>query len=424
MIDFELVREHTKRFEDEIRKRGLKSVDLKKVLSLDAERRAGIQKLEELRAEQKKLSEQVAKASPSEKKKLVTSARALAKKIKEVEPSVAKLERDFVAVASLVPTLAHSSVPVGTSSADNRVDALFGTKPVFDFAPKSHWQLFDQLGLVDTKRAARVSGSRFAYLTGDLVLLEWALLRFIMDDILQRGFVPMMTPTLVKEEAMFGAGMFPIDRQEVYALPDDGLFLIGTSEISMLNYHAHETLQLKDQPTRYAGFTTNYRREAGTYGKDVKGIIRMHQFDKLELFVFISQESSWQYFEKELISIPESILEKLGLHFRRVSLCTADLPRKFHKTYDLEVWMPSENRYVETHSISHAGDYQARRLGIKYVNAEGQRRYAHTLNATAMAFSRLPSAMAEQFQTVDGKIRIPEVLQPYLHNKEYLGSSE
>ncbi|MFO0702569.1 MAG: aminoacyl--tRNA ligase-related protein [Candidatus Andersenbacteria bacterium] len=256
---------------------------------------------------------------------------------------------------------------------------------------------------------------------GDLALLHDALVRFAVDELTQKGYTPILPPTLVSDETMYGAGMFPVDEQDVYRLPKDGLNLAGTSEISVLGFHAHDTLNLKKGPTKYVAYSTCYRREAGAAGKDQRGIIRMHQFDKVEMFTFAPEDASWDLLDNELVPLAEGILSKLGLHFRRVTLCTGDLARKNQKTYDLECWLPSEERYVETNSISNVGSFQARRLGIKYVAADGSRRYVHTLNGTAMAFSRLPSCILEQCQTADGKVRVPEVLQPYLGNREYLG---
>jgi seryl-tRNA synthetase len=421
MIDSQLLRNEPEKIKAEIKKRFIKDIDLDALTSLDEKRRAAIVALEEQRAEQKKMSREIAKLKGPEKKKKIAAAQKLADEVKKLEPKASELEATFTSAAALLPNFAHESVPVGATPRESKVAAVHGEKPLFDFPVKTHWQLAEQQDLIDSKRAARVSGARFNYIKGDLVLLEFALLQFALDELLQRGFTPMLTPTLVKEEAMYGAGAFPIDAKEVYSLTADKLYLIGTSEITLLNYHAHETIDLAS-PLRYAGFTTNYRREAGAYGKEIHGLIRQHQFDKLEMFVFAAQEESWAVYE-ELLSIAEGLLNKLGLHFRRLVLSTGDLPRKFQKTYDLEVWLPSENRYLETHSISHAGDFQARRLGIKYVNKKGERRYAHTLNATAFAFSRMPVVILENFQQADGTVKIPEALQPYLGNREVIGGS-
>jgi seryl-tRNA synthetase len=421
MIDSQLLRNEPEKIRAEIKKRFIKDIDLDALTSLDEKRRAAIVALEERRAEQKKISREIAGLKGPEKKKKIAAAQKLAEDVKKLEPKASELETSFTHAAALLPNFAHESVPVGATPRESKVAAVHGEKPTFDFPVKTHWQLAEQQDLIDGKRAARVSGARFNYVKGDLVLLQFALLQFALDELLQRGFTPMLTPTLVKEEAMYGAGAFPIDVKEVYSLTADKLYLIGTSEITLLNYHAHETIDLAS-PLRYAGFTTNYRREAGAYGKEIHGLIRQHQFDKLEMFVFAAQEESWAVYE-ELLSIAEGLLNKLGLHFRRLVLSTGDLPRKFQKTYDLEVWLPSENRYLETHSISHAGDFQARRLGIKYVNKKGERRYAHTLNATAFAFSRMPVVILENFQQADGRVRIPEALQPYLGNREFIGGS-
>lgn len=420
MIDLEILRSDPDKVRAELKKRFLKSPDVDQILELDKKRRTLIGQVEELRAQQKSLSAKVAALGEREKKKSIKEAKKISEQIKKVAPDLEKVEKDFLEKIAMLPTFAHASVPVGKDEKANKVEATFGEKPIFDFKPKSHWQLAEKMGLLDTKKAAEVSGSRFFYLKGDLVRLEFALLQFALDELAQKGFEPMITPTLVKEEAMYGAGMFPVDRKEVYSLEADKLFLIGTSEITLLNFHARETLDLSEGPKKYSGFTTNFRREAGAYGKEMHGLIRRHQFDKLEMFIFASQEESWDLLDNLLLPTAEGILNKLDLHFRRVILATGDLPHKMQKTYDQEVWLPSEKRYLETGSISNAGDFQSRRLNIKYVNKDGQRRFVHTLNGTAAVFSRLPVVILENFQEADGRVRIPEVLQPYMNNNDYL----
>jgi len=424
MIDLEILRSDPDRVRAEIQKRHLDGPDVGEVLKRDKARRTIITKLDEFRVKLKAASDVVASAKGDARDQAVTQAKKLSADAKALEPDVKRAEAAFMELAAKLPTFAHESVPVGASADDNEVQATKGEKPTFDFAPKPHYEIAEKLGILDAKRAARVSGSRFHYAKGDLVLLQWALHRFVMDELTQRDFVPMLTPTLVNAGAMFGAGMFPVDTQEVYSVPADKLYLIGTSEITLVNYHAGETLDIKERPIMYSGFTTNYRREAGAAGKDTRGMIRGHQFDKLEMFVFASQETSWDILDKVLLPTAEGILEKLRLHFRRVVLATGDLPYKMQKTYDVEVWMPAEQRYVEVGSISNAGDFQARRLGIKYINNEGEKRFAHTLNGTAAAFSRLPAAIIENFQEADGRVRIPEVLQSHFGNKEYLEASK
>lgn len=423
MIDLDLLRANENALEDELKKRFISDVNLKEIKELDQQRRTKIAELEQLQAEHKKQSAEIGKAKGTARGSQMRKAKKLAAKVKEFEPEVREVGQRFFEKAALLPNRAHESVPVGKDEKSNKVAAEYGTKPIFDFPVKTHWELAEKIGGLDSKRGARLSGSRFNYVMGDVALLQFALLRFALDEVLQKGFVPVLPPVLVKEEALFGAGTFPIDRAEVYRLADDPLYLTGTSEIALLNIHAHESVELKEGQLRYTGYSTNFRREAGAYGKDIRGMIRTHQFDKLELFVFADQERSWEIFENDLLLICEGLLKKLGLHFRRVILSTGDLPRKFQKTYDLETWLPSEKRYLETHSISHAGDFQARRLGIKYKAASGQRRFVHTLNATGFAFSRMPVVIMENFQQADGRVAIPEVLQPYMGNREYLGAT-
>ncbi len=424
MIDLNLLKKNPDQIRAELKKRYLKEPDLDEVLKLDKQKRTLIKQLEDLRAKQKKVSQEIASLSRDKRSKKIVEGKKLSDEIKKLAPKVDTTTKEFLELTSLLPAIAHESVPVGRTASDNKVESVFGNKPQFDFNPRSHWQIANEMGWLDNAKAAEVSGSRFSYVKGDLVLLNFALLRFVLAELTQGGFIPMLTPTMVNERAMYGAGMFPIDKKEVYEVKDEKLFLIGTSEITLLNYHAREIIDVKNEPIRYAGFTTNYRREAGTYGKDMHGLIRGHQFDKLEMFIFSSQEQSWDILDNLLLPMGESILKKLGLHFRRVVLATGDLPRKMRKTYDLEVWLPSEKRYLELGSFSNAGDFQARRLNIKYKDAQGAKRFVHTLNGTALTFSRFPVVLIENFQQADGRVRIPEVLQPFMNNNEYLGPNK
>lgn len=421
MIDLELLRSNPQAIRDELKKRAIKDVDLDEVLKVDEQRRKAIVEVEAARAEQKKQSTELAKLPAAEKKTAIAATKKLAEKVKALAPKREELDAKLQELASRLPNIAHPSVPTGASEKDNKVEATHGDKPQHTFAVVPHWQLMEKLCWIDPKRSAKVSGARFHYMLGDLALLHDALVRFSMDELTQKGFTPILPPTLVNDETMYGAGMFPVDENDVYRLPKDGLNLAGTSEISVLGFHAGDVLKLDKGATKYVAYSTCYRREAGAAGKDQRGIIRMHQFDKVEMFTFAAEDKSWDILENELVPLAEGILKKLGLHFRRVVLSTGDLARKNQKTYDLETWLPSEQRYVETNSISNVGSFQSRRLGIKYVAADGSKRFAHTLNGTAMAFSRLPACIVEQLQTAEGKVRVPEVLQPYLGNRELLG---
>jgi seryl-tRNA synthetase len=274
-------------------------------------------------------------------------------------------------------------------------------------------ELGENLDLIDTERAGKVAGSRFGYLKNELPLLEFALINLVMDTVRKEGFIPVLPPVMLKEQMARGTGYFESgDRNEAYYLPDDQMFLVGTSEQSLVAMHADEVLNEKDLPIRYVGFSTCFRREAGSYGKDTKGILRVHQVDKLEMVIFSKQEDSKK--EHELIlQIEEKLMKSLGLPYQVINICTGDLGRPAAKKYDIETWLPSENKYRETHSCSNCTDFQARRLNIRYKDKAGKMQFAHTLNGTAFAIGRILIMLMENYQQKDGSIKVPRVLQKY-----------
>jgi len=271
---------------------------------------------------------------------------------------------------------------------------------------------------VDTERASRVSGSRFGYLKNEAALLEFALVRYALDQLIAKGFIPMIPPVLVKEEAMFGTGFFPAEETEYYATRLDDLYLVGTAEVPLCAYHVGEILEKEDLPLRYTGFSTCFRREAGTYGKDLGGIFRVHQFDKVEIFIFSAADSSWEEYES-LRETMEEIMRGLGFHYRVMNMCTGDIGAPNAKKYDLEVWFPGQAMYRELVSCSHDTDFQSRRLNIRYRD-NGKIRFVHTMNSTACAIGRTLIAILENYQQADGTVLIPEVLRPYLGEEKII----
>ncbi|MBI4231981.1 serine--tRNA ligase, partial [Candidatus Peregrinibacteria bacterium] len=323
-------------------------------------------------------------------------------------------------LAQMVPNPPLDSVPEGKSEEENQIVNTHGQKPEFDFEPKDHIELGKTLDIVDIERGAKSSGARFYYLKNEAVLLEFALIQHVIHKLVSKGFSPVIPPVLVKESAMYATGFFPADRNEIYHVnpktaedPDgDDLYLVGTSEVPLNMIHAEEILEEEKLPIRYCGFSTCFRREAGSYGKDTAGIIRVHQFDKIEMFSFCHPDKSEE--EHELIrATEEEIMQELGFHYQVVNICGGDLGAPAAKKYDIEVWIPTQGRFRELTSCSNCTDFQARRSKIRF-KRQNQTEYTHTLNGTAIAVARTLVAILENYQQKDGSVLIPQVLQPYM----------
>lgn len=415
MIDLKILQKNPERIKEEVRKRGL-SIDVDEIVSLDCRRRSLLMEIEELRAERNKVSQQIPGLSPEERRRRIEDMREISAKLKDFGPMLRETEEKLNLLLAQLPNFSHPSVPVGKDSSDNVIHHLWGKKPEFDFEPRTHEEIGEFLDLVDTERASRVSGSRFGYLKKEAALLEFALVRYALDQLIPKGFVPMVPPVLVKEEAMFGAGFFPAEETEYYATRLDDLYLVGTAEVPLCAYHMGEILEKEDLPLRYTGFSTCFRREAGTYGKDLGGIFRVHQFDKVEIFIFSEPDSSWEEYEL-LRETMEEIMRGLGFHYRVMNMCTGDIGAPNAKKYDLEVWFPAQAMYRELVSCSHDTDFQSRRLNIRYRD-NGKIRFVHTMNSTACAVGRTLIAILENYQQADGTVLIPKVLQPYLDGEK------
>jgi len=313
----------------------------------------------------------------------------------------------------MLPNIPFDDVPVGKDDSENIVLRKVGNPPKFDFPIKDYMQLGRKLDLIDTERAAKVSGSRFGYLKRELPLLEFALINMVMDTVKKEGFIPVIPPVMLNDRMARGTGYFEAtDEKEAYYLPEDKMYLAGTSEQSLIAMHADEILNEKDFPLRYVAFSTCFRREAGSYGKDTKGILRVHQFDKLEMVVFCAPEQSGKEHQL-LLSIEEKLMKALELPYRVVNICTGDLGRPAAAKYDIEAWLPSENKYRETHSTSNCTDFQARRLNMRYRDKSGKLNFLHTLNGTAFAIGRMLIMLMENYQQKDGSIKVPKALQKY-----------
>ena len=412
MIDLRLLRENLDAVKSAYSRRGgVEGLD--HVVELDRAYRERLARVESLRAEHNRASKAIGKASPEDRPTAIENARVLAEEIKDLEPKLETASAELEEAAAYLPNLPHESVPEGMSEKDNVVEREWGDKPDFDFEPQPHEVLGERLGIFDSERAVRTSGSRFVYMIGPGAMLEFALVRFAIDFCQERGFVPVIPPVLVREEAMYGTGFLPAEEHEYYKIERDQLYLTGTSEVALAAFHAGEILESDRLPVRYAGFSSCFRREAGTYGKDTKGLIRVHQFDKVEQFSYAHPDDSWDEFQT-IRANQEKILQALGLPYRVLVMCAGDLGASAAKKVDNEAWLPGSQRYLELTSATNATDYQARRLQVRFKGGGSQgARLVHMLNGTACAVGRTIVALLETHQREDGGVDIPEVLRPY-----------
>ncbi len=411
MIDVALLRDAPEVLEASLARRGQQGIDVGTLQELDQGRRRARAHAEELRSEQKSLGKRIVGLEGAERDQAIERAARLSDEYKAALAEADGLDRRFEELWILVPNLPHPSVPDGEGEEDNVELRLWGEVPHFDFEAKDHLDLGEALGVIDMERAAKTSGTRFGYLKGKAALLEFALVRWALDRLTAQGFEPVVPPVLVREPAVFGTGFFPGDRDQVYAIEADELYLAGTAEIPLAAMHQDEILEADQLPLRYAGFSTCFRREAGAYGKDSRGIFRVHQFDKVEMFSFCHPERSWEEHDF-LLGREEALVQELGIPYRVVNVCVGDLGASAAKKYDIEAWFPSQARYRELTSCSNTTDFQARRLRVRFRSEDGTA-LAHTLNGTAVAIGRTLAAIIENFQAGDGTVTIPEVLRPY-----------
>ena len=329
-------------------------------------------------------------------------------------PRLEKIENELHSLLLQLPNIPFDDVPVGKDDLQNVIVRHVGRKPIWLFAkPKDYMQLAENLDLIDTERAGKVAGARFGYIKGDLVLLEFALINLAMDICRKEKFIPIIPPIMLKEQMARGTGYFEAtDEKEAYFLTEDKMYLAGTAEQPMAAMHANEVFAEKDLPKRYVAFSTCFRREAGSYGKDTKGILRVHQFDKLEMFILCKPEDSKKEHEL-LLKIEEKLMQLLKLPYQVINICTGDLGRPAAKKYDIETWIPSEKKYRETHSTSNCTDFQSRRLNIKYKDKSNKLKFVHMLNGTAFAMPRILVSIIENYQQKDGSIKVPKALQKY-----------
>ena len=406
MIDPQLLKTNIEAIEENLRKRDL-DIDLDKLKLLDESRRALKFESEKLRAEQKKLGKEIASVSEKEKVILLEKAEKISDKVKSLSEETQQKDEEFFDAWIKIPNIVNSSSPVGKTDEDNKEIKKVG-EPKNIKNPMTHLEIGENLGLIDVERASKISGSRFSYLFGDLVKIQFNLVSYTLNKLSEKGFNPTIPPVLVRENALFGTGFFPDDSDQVYEVQNDDLFLVGTSEVSLAALHTDEIIDMNNLPLRYAGYSTCFRREAGTYGKDTSGIFRVHQFDKVEMFSFCDPEKSNEEHE-QILAIEEEILKDLEIPYRVVDVCTGDLGASAAKKYDIEAWIPSQKKYREVTSCSNTTDFQARRLNMRTKNEDGNT-ILHTLNGTALAVGRILIALLENNQNSDGSVTFSDDL--------------
>ncbi len=419
MLDIKYIRENKEKVKEAAINK-LVTVDIDRLLELDAKIISLNQKLDALKQERNELSSKIPSLPNEEKAKTIDYVKGLKEQISSFESELNPLKEEYTSLMYLVPSVPYDEVPIGKTDEENVEIKRVGEIPTFNFEIKDHVELAENLDMIDTVRAAKVAGSRSYYLKNDAVLLEMALCRYVIDKLIKKGFTPMQVPLMVKEECMYGTSYFPGGREQTYTIPEDNLYLVGTSEVSLVSYHSGETFESVDAlPKMYCGYSSCFRREAGTYGKDTRGLYRVHQFTKIEQVILCEADYDKQYkLHDFLLNNAEEILQDLKIPYRVVKVCTGDMGNGQVRKHDIEAWMPSRNKYSETHSCSSFGDFQARRSNIKYKDKDGTTKYCYTLNNTAIASPRILIPILELYQNEDGSITVPDVLVPYVGKKK------
>jgi seryl-tRNA synthetase len=416
MLDIELLRKNPELVKERLRLRREEYPTLvDEALRLDEERRSILRELEALRAERNSLSKEVGKlkSKGEQTAELEGKVKEIKEKIEGLEGQLSKVEEQLKGVMLSIPNIPHQSVPMGKDETENVEVRSWGVRRDFDFEPKAHYEIGEALGILDFERGASLAGSRFTVMWGWGAKLERALINFMLDFHTSRGYKEVWVPHLVKPEILEGTGQLPKFEEDLYFCERDGLYLIPTAEVPLTNLFRDTILEEKDLPIYLTAYTPCYRREAGAYGKDIRGIIRQHQFDKVELVKIVHPDTSDQELER-LTADAEEILKLLGLPYRVVALCTGDLGFASAKTYDIEVWFPSQNKYREISSCSNCTDFQARRMNTRFKDSEGRKRFVHTLNGSGLAVGRTLAAILENYQQKDGSVIVPEVFRDYL----------
>jgi seryl-tRNA synthetase len=413
MLDIKFIRDNLDIVRKGIEAKGL-TVNLGEIISLDEKRRTLIQEGETLKAKRNQVSTEVGKRKQqgTDATALIAEMEIVKNRIQALDHELRQVEQALHAALLNVPNIPHPSVPVGKTPAENQTIFHWGEPPVVDFPLKPHWEVAEKLGILDFARGAKVVGAGFPFYVGKGARLERALINFFLDQATQRGYRELSAPLLVNEQSARGTGQLPDKEDLMYVVDRDQLYLIPTAEVPVSNYHREEILSEKELPVKYVAYTPCFRREAGSYGKDVRGLNRLHQFDKVELVKFVHPATSYDELES-LRQDAEHLLQLLGLHYRVLLMCTGDMGFTQSKKYDLEVWAPGQQQWLEVSSCSNFEAFQSRRMNVRFKSAGGKPEFVHTLNGSGLALPRVVAALLEQYQTPEGKVIVPKVLHPY-----------
>ncbi len=415
MLDITFIRENPEKVKKGMESKHQDPKIVDKFLRADEDWRAKTTAYDQLKAEQNTLSKEL---SAGQSENLLSKAQFLKKRLSDIENEQAELKKMRDDLLSRIPNIPFDDVSVGKDESENKVLREVGTKPDFDFTPKDYLTLGEKLGLIDVKKAAEVSGSRFGYILREAALLEFALVKLAMDTLVEKGFIPAVPPVMIKPKVYEGMGRLAADqKEERYYFEKDDVYLVGSSEHTMGPIHMNEVFEEGELPRRYVAFSTCFRREAGSYGKDTKGILRVHQFDKVEMFSFAHPDRSEEE-HKFLLSCQEELMKKLELPYRVVEICTGDMGWTDARQFDVETWLPGQGSYRETNSCSNTTDFQSRGMNIKYKTKDGEKKLIHMLNATGFAIGRVLIGIIENNQTKEGTIRVPKALQAYVGKEE------
>lgn len=417
MLDIQYIRDNAQIVKTACENKQLDSSVIDQLLAVDKKRRELQKQVDDLRKQSNdhvRIIKAAVHTGGKPTAKQIATGKKIKVKIQELEPDLKITEEEFEKLMYQIPNIAADDVPVGADESGNTVERQVGTLPQFDFEPKQHHELMENLNMLDTTRAVKIGGFRSYFLKNDALLLEQAILNYALKLLVETGFTPMSAPILVNQEAMWGTGYFPWGKEDHYRTQDDQI-LAGTAEVALTAYRMGETLQEKDLPIQMCGLSPCFRREVGTHGKDTQGIIRVHQFNKVEQVVYtIADETETRKWHEKMVGFSEKILQNLELPYQVLRMCTGDMGAGQRKKYDIETWFPGQNKYRETHSASYFNDFQARRLNLKYQAKDGTTKYVYTLNNTMAATPRLLAAIIENYQQADGSIKVPKVLIPYM----------
>lgn len=418
MLDIAFIRNNPEVIKDGIRKKRMK-MDIDELLAVDEVVRSLRAEVENLRADRNRISKEVPKLQGEDKEQAIAQVKNIRDGLGQMEPKLREVESRFEDLMLMVPNPPLPEVPDGDSDDDNVEVRSFGQPPTFDFPIKDHLELAESLDIVDMPRAVKFAGARMYCLKNEGAMLEFALFKFALDHLYSKGFMPMIVPQLVRREAMIGTGFFPLGEEDTFFVEKDDLYLIGTSEVPLVSYHMDEILNEKDLPKHYCGYSTCFRREAGSYGRDTRGFYRLHQFNKVEQVIICVNDPEVSKAEHQiLLNNSEEMMRALGLPHRVALACGAEIGQGQVLKHEIETWMPSRNKYSETHSCSSLHEFQARRLKIRWRGKDNKTQFCHTLNNTAIASPRILIPILENFQNADGSVTIPEVLRPLMGGME------